>query len=327
MTSTSVLAVPPSYVAHPLHDDERTWPETNCYVDVLVVLLHSLGLDPVAGLAFTLGIDFEGDQYTFFKFPHDDLRSLYGIEIQELNPWKSVLAHAVEQSALGRYLLPEVDSFYLPDTAGVSYRLDHTKSSIAVIEVDAERRVLHYLHNRGRYTLSGEDFARVFRLDDYAPAAGVLPPYVEIVKVDRVIHRSPTALAARAVELLRVHLARRPPRNPVGRHRERLTRDLAWLKGEPISAFHHYAFATVRQAGAGFGLTASFLQWLEAHGEENLGPAIAAFETVSTTAKTVQFKLARMANTGRDVDISTLFETMERAWDDGMRRLDARYGN
>ena len=33
--------------AHALHAPERNWPETNCYVDVWVELLHDLGLDPV----------------------------------------------------------------------------------------------------------------------------------------------------------------------------------------------------------------------------------------------------------------------------------------
>ena len=326
MVSVLGVAEPAAYVTHPLHEDERTWPETNCYVDVLVALLHSLQLDPVAGLAFTLGIDFEGDQYTFFKFPLSDLRLLYGVEVQELNPWKSVLVHASEQLALGRFLLPEVDSYFLPDTAGVSYRIDHTKSSIAIAHVDVAQRVLRYYHNRGAYTLSGEDFAGVFRLDQYAPAPGVLPPYVETVKVDRLVQLPVTELAMRAIELTRLHLGQRPARNPIAVHREQIARDLEWLKREPLATFHQYAFATVRQAGAGFGLTASFVRWLEAHGEQGLEPAALAFETLSTTAKTVQFKLARMANLKRDVDITPLFETMERAWDEGMGRLVERYG-
>ncbi len=325
MNAVSGLAESAAYVTHPLHEDERTWPETNCYVDVLVALLHSLKLDPVAGLAFTLGIDFEGDQYTFFKFPHGDLRLLYGVEIQELNPWKSVLVHASEQLALGRFLLPEVDSYFLPDTAGVSYRIDHTKSSIAIAHLDVAARELGYFHNRGSYTLSGEDFAGVFRLDQYAPGSFVLPPYVETVKVDRIVHLSPAELAERAVALTRLHLAQRPSRNPIAVHRERIARDLEWLKGEPLQTFHQYAFATVRQAGAGFGLTASFIRWLQAHGEEGIEPAALAFETLSTTAKTVQFKLARMANLKRDVDVSPLFETMERAWDEGMGCLVERF--
>lgn len=314
-----------AYVTHALHEDERTWPETNCYVDVLVTVLHSLELDPVAALAFTLGIDFEGDQYTFFKFPHPDLRFLYEVEVQELNPWRSVIVHAVEQLALGRYLLPEVDSYFLPDTAGVSYRSEHAKSTIAIAHVDVERRVLRYFHNRGYHTLSGEDFDGVFRLDEYAPAAGVLPPYVEIAKLDRLVRLGPAELTARAVELARLHLAQRPSRNPIAVHRDRLQRDLEWLKGEPLAMFHQYAFATVRQAGAGFGLTASFLRWLQSNGEGGLEGAAVAFETLSSTAKTVQFKLARMAGQKRDVDVNPLMGTMERAWDEGMSHLVERY--
>ena len=56
-------------------------------------------------------------------------------------------------------------------------------------------------------------------------------------------------------------------------------------------------------------------------------PAATAFDTISSTAKTVQFKLARMANLKRDVDVAPLFETMERAWDDGMARLGEYYGD
>jgi hypothetical protein len=316
-----------TYVTHALHDDERAWPETNCYVDVWVAVLHSLGLDPVAGLAFTLGIDFEGDQYTFFKFPHADLRLLYGVEVQELNPWRSVMVHAAEQEALGRFLMPEVDSHFLPDTAGVSYKIDHAKSTIAVAHIDIERRILHYFHNRGYYTLSGADFAGVFRLDEHAPAPGVLPPYVEIAKLDRVVHLTPRELADRAVALTRMHLAQRPTRNPIALHRARILADLEWLKREELEVFHKYAFATVRQAGAGFGLTASYLRWLEAQGERGLEPAAAAFDSLSTTAKTVQFKLARMANLRRDVDVGPLLETMERAWDEGMAHLVSHYGD
>ena len=50
------------------------WVEKNCYVDVWIELLHALGLEPLAMLAFTVAVDFEGDQWTFFKPSHDDLR-------------------------------------------------------------------------------------------------------------------------------------------------------------------------------------------------------------------------------------------------------------
>ena len=49
-------------------------------MDVWIEVLHALGLDPVAASAFTLSCDFEGDQWTFFKYPPEDLRALFGIE-------------------------------------------------------------------------------------------------------------------------------------------------------------------------------------------------------------------------------------------------------
>ncbi len=329
MTSVLGLAEHGVYAAHPLHDDERTWPETNCYVDVWIAVLHSLGLDPIAGLAFTLALDFEGDQYTFFKYQHSDLRMLFGVDVEELNPWRGIAAHAVEQVALGRYMMPEVDSHYLPDTSGVSYGIDHAKSTIAIAHIDVDRRVLKYFHNRGYYTVEGRDFDGIFRLGEFAPAEGVLPPYVEIAKLDRVVRLTPAELGARAEELTRVHLARRPARNPIAVHRARIVRDLEWLKGEPLTTFHLYAFATVRQAGACFALSATYLRWLDAqtHRSGRLEAAAAAFETISTTAKTVQFKLARMANLKRDVDLTPLLETMERAWDEGMLRLTDEFGD
>ena len=68
----------PAFAAHPLHDADREWPETNCYVDLWIELLHARGLEPEAMLGFTLRQDFEGDQFTFFKPPLADLEALYG---------------------------------------------------------------------------------------------------------------------------------------------------------------------------------------------------------------------------------------------------------
>ena len=106
-TSATTPGTVSTYASHPLHGDDRTWPETNCYVDLWIEVLHARGLEPLAGLAFTLGLDYEGDQFTFFKFPHADLRVLFGIEVQELNVWRPLEVHAAEQLALGRMLMPE----------------------------------------------------------------------------------------------------------------------------------------------------------------------------------------------------------------------------
>lgn len=325
----SVLRLPPGAKppAHPLHSDDRTWPETNCYVDLWIEVLNGLGLEPTAGLAFTIGLDFEGDQYTFFKYSLDELHLLYGIEIEELNIWRPLSVHAAEQVALGRFLMPEMDSYYLPDTAGVNYRLEHGKSSIAIDDIDLDARTLRYFHNRGLHTLSGDDFTAVFRLDEHSPAPGVLPPYAEIAKIERMVKRTPADLAEHSIALARAHVARRPARNPIAKHRDRFAQDLEWLKSEPLSMFHQYAFATVRQAGACYALTATYLRWLEQHGQTGLEPAAMAFDTISSTAKTVQFKLARMASAKRNVDVSPLLETMERSWDEGMSRLADYYGD
>ena len=42
-TRPSGLAPAGPYVPHPLHDSGRDWPETNCYVDLWIELLHGRG--------------------------------------------------------------------------------------------------------------------------------------------------------------------------------------------------------------------------------------------------------------------------------------------
>src|SRR6267378_8083140 len=147
-----------TYVASSCRADDRVWSETNCYVDLWIELLHALGLDPLAAAAFTLTTDFEGDQWTFFKFPLEDLWMLFGIDVYEMNVWQPIERHIVEQLELGRLLTIEVDSWYLPDTAGVSYQLDHVKSSIVPNRIDPDRREMAYFHNAGYYEVSGDDY-------------------------------------------------------------------------------------------------------------------------------------------------------------------------
>ena len=67
---------PADYRPHELHGAGRDWPQTNCYVDLWIEVLHSMGYAPEAALGFTLLQDFEGDQFTFFKFPPEDLELL-----------------------------------------------------------------------------------------------------------------------------------------------------------------------------------------------------------------------------------------------------------
>ena len=305
-----------TYERHPVHATERIWTETNCYVDLWIEVLHALHLDPVAGAAFTLSADFEGDQWTFFKSPPEDLRRLYGIEVSEMNAWRSLLHHAVEQLELGRFLTMEADSWFLPDTAGVSYRLAHVKSTIVPNRVDVEARRLGYFHNAGYFELEGDDFDGVF-LDRE------LPPYVELVRLERL--RRDVALDD-VLALTAEHLARRPDDNPMVRLRKRIEDDLAWLADEGLDAFHDYAFGTCRQCGATAELAASFVDWLAGRGEDGIDGIAAQLRAVAQAAKTLQFNLARAAR-GRSVDLQSPLGEMERDWDEALGALAARYGN
>jgi uncharacterized protein DUF1839 len=318
---------PAAYAPHPLHAADRAWPESNCSVDLWVELLHTAGAEPLAALPFCLAIDLEGDQWTFFKFPLADLDALYGVDVFELNVWCSLAGHVAEQLALGRPAIVEVDAFYLPDTAGTSYRANHVKTSIGIQAIDLEGRRLGYFHNAGYYELSGDDFAGVFRLEGHLTHAEYLPPYVEVAKLHQRAPRTGRALFDASLALLRTHLARRPATNPFHRYAARFPADLASLAGQPLSSFHNYAFATLRQCGAAFELGSTYFCWLEERGECGLQPAAAACARIATTAKALQFKTARAVNTQKPFDPAPMLETMSAAWDETMTTLTACYGN
>jgi hypothetical protein len=309
---------------HSLHAVERTWTETNCYVDVWIEVLHALGLDPVAAGAFTLSTDFEGDQWTFFKFPPEDLRTLFGLEVSEFNVWKSVIDHVIEQLDLGRLCTVEVDSWFLPDTRGVSYGIAHVKSTIVPQMIDVGGRVLGYFHNAGYFELEGDDFDGVFRLGSHTDAPG-LPPYVELIRLERVRRHDPD-LVSRVVSLTRDHLRRRPSDNPIVRLGARLAHDMPWLTQQDLETFHLYSFGTCRQCGATAELAASFVEWLNRHDQPGTESAVASFSDLAAGAKALQFALARVVR-GRQVDLAAILGPMEQHWADAMATLVERYGD
>jgi hypothetical protein len=317
---------PATYARHRLHEGERIWPESNCYVDLWIELLHTARLEPVAALPFTLTIDVEGDQWTFFKFPLADLYDLYGIDVIELNVWRPLLDHVGDQLAQRRPTIVEVDAFYLPDTTGTSYRTEHVKTSIAIQALDCERHRLRYFHNAAYYELEGLDFVDLFRLDGDTAGPTQLPPYVEVVKFSA---RTPLAgpeLVAASRDLLRRYLSRRPEGNPFRRYKRQFSSDLDNLAGGSLTRFHGYAFATVRQCGAAFELAGAYMRWLEANREGDLARVAVACEDIATNAKALQFKAARAVNTGRSFDPSPTLDAMADRWDQVMSALDAMYG-
>ena len=324
MTTTQLSVDAAGFRPHPLHATERNWTETNCYVDVWIEVLHALGLDPVAAAAFTLSADFEGHQWSFFKYPPEDLRTLFGLEVSELNVWKPVIEHVAEELELGRLCTVEADSWFLPDTRGVSYRIAHVKSTIVPGALDVEGRRLGYFHNAGYFELEGEDFDGTFRRGVHADSLE-LPPYMELIRLDRVRRDDPT-LVDRVVTLTRDHLGRRPATNPVARLGERLVADLPWLAGQDLETFHLYSFGTCRQCGASAELASSFVDWLNRHDRPGTEAAAESFAALAAGAKALQFALARVVR-GRQVDLAPILASMERHWSDAVATLLTRYGD
>lgn len=314
---------PQTYQKHHIHGEDRVWAETNCYVDLWIELLHAYGHEPDAALAFTLGIDFEGDQWTFFKFPLADIYTLYGMDVQELAIWKPVVKHVEEQVGMGRPVLIELDAFYLPDTAGTAYQLEHVKTTVAVNEIDIENRQMGYFHNQGYFHLEGENFSRIFHLDGL-PDPAVLPPYVELVKQHNSMVKENEAILAESINQLTRQLTLLPAENPFHHFKARFNEDLGWLMEQELDIFHKYSFATLRQYGACFELATTYLHWLAKNGQSGLEPAITAFSEISNGAKTLQFQLARAINRKRKLDLSGLDQAAEN-WDTGMDLLRSKY--
>jgi hypothetical protein len=316
---------PQQYLPHELHRGERMWAESNCYIDVWIEVLHAMNCDPRACLGFVLSADWEGDQFTFFKPPHEDLTALYGVDVQELNVYKPLIANACEQLRLGKLVLTEADAFFLPDTAGTDYRTQHTKTTIGIQEIDVDARTLGYFHNSSYHALGNADFVGLFRLDAPSDPA-FLPLFAEFVRTSRVKPLPTGDLVARSIELLKKHLARRPVDNPVARFSRQFCEDVERLKVEGLSAYHAYAFATIRQLGAAFDFGALYLRWLASHGEKGLDESAADFAEISATSKSLILKAARAVSARKPVDHASMLSEIERRWAAGTGRLASRYG-
>lgn len=316
---------PASYQPHPLHATPRAWGESNCYIDVWIEVLNALGCEPTACLSFVTRLDWERDQFTFFKPPLDDLYELYGVDVQELTVYRGILANAATQLCGGRLVLTEADAYYLPDTAGTDYRTQHTKTTIGIQELDVGGRVLGYFHNAGYHVLRDADFVGLFRLDT-PPDAAFMPLFAELVKTERVVRLEDHALAARSLTLLKKHLSRRPTENPIARFATQLGDDLERLRGEGLEAYHLYAFATIRQLGAAFELAAVYLRWLGVRGPSDLAPSVEAFDAISTTCKSLILKAARAVASSKKVELAPMLHEIESQWAAGVTHLARRCG-
>lgn len=299
---------PATYRRHPLHDGERTYQETNCFADCVIELVAAAGHEPEAMLAGTVAVDFEVDQWTFFKPAPEDLVALYGLDLHEMQPYRSIPEQTAARLALGQTTMPEVDSYWLPDVAATDYRTNHVKSSIVIEGIDLDARVLRYFHNAGYFELSGEDYDGLF-----GPQA--LPPYVELVRFGVAPALSGDALRAAARDLLAGYLGRRPAGNPFDRFLAALEADLPRLLEGDEADYHAYAFHNPRMAGASFELLASHVRWLL--GEEGEQAATALDDVVGGT-KMLLFRLARR----RAFDVAGVIGSMAEGYAAAMAELD-----
>jgi len=302
---------PGAYERHLLHATSRTYTETNCYADIIIELLHACGYEPLAAFAHVVRLDFEGDQWTFFKPPPEDLERLFGIDIHEMQPYRPIPVQIAEQIELGRTLIVELDSWFMPDTASTTYRAEHVKTSVAADAIDLQGETLRYFHSAGLFELSGDDFRGIFRLD--GQAADVLPPYTELVRFDAGERLEGERLQAASRDLLGRHLAHRPADNPFVRFGAQLTRALPELLEQGPDAYHAYAFATVRMAGSAFEVLGTYADWLS----DGHGATSEPMREIVDACKAMSFRLARR----RAFDAEPLIATMGAAYERAIEAL------
>jgi hypothetical protein len=310
-----------TYRRHFLHADDRDWTERNCSIDSWIEVLHAQGLDPMAMLPFTLAVDFQGDQWTFYKPSPSELWELYGMDVQELNVWQPLLEHVVFHVGEGRLISTETDAFFLPDTRGTDYRAQHTKTNIVIHAVDVERRQLGYFHNAGCYQLEGDDFAGVFALG--APADPTfMPLFAELIRTDRRKQLTSASLRALSARLLDSYVARRPERNPVAAFAQSIDTDIQRVQPHGLDRYHAFAFANIRQLGSACELASLYLRWLHPPDGNALTDAADAFANISTTAKALILKGARAVHAHRPSNVGPMLKAAAGEWDLAMRQID-----
>jgi hypothetical protein len=309
---------PATYQRHPFHGPDRIWPEGNCYSDLWIEILPALGLPSESIFGFTVTQDFEGDHFTFFKPPLEDIESLFGIVVQELAIYDEVATHVENQLARGRLSLVEVDSYFLPDTRGLSYGISHGKTSVAFNRLDRAARRAEYFHGPGYHVLEGEDFDGVFK--GYGDETTPFLPYTEVVKFPR----GPIAQPSRAAvgDILVRHMARRPVENPIRVFQSGIAAQAEAVAARDPGFFHLFAFNTLRQFGANFELLAGHIAWLDDHAD---APGVAAARQIAETAKVCQFQLARACARKKFDSLSPALEPAVEAYDALMAALDARW--
>lgn len=296
---------PQTWRPHALHDPDRTYVEANCHLDAIIEVVAAAGGDPTAMLGIAVTTDFEVDQWTFLKPAEVDLRTLYGIDARECAPYLPLVDHVVARLDVGQTLMPEVDAFHLPDTAGTSYHADHVRTSIVVEAIDVPSRRMRYFHNSRYAEVSAADFDAVLGLDE---RDNLLPlgSYCDQIRFNTGPLLTGDALREAAADATREHLERRPAHNPFPAFAAFVEEHMGDLVEGDLAVFHALAFATVRMAGSSFELLATHVRWLL--GEE--APAAGALDEVVAGCKMIGFRMARR----RPFDVAVAVEPLGAAW-------------
>jgi hypothetical protein len=253
-----------------------------------------------------------------------DMLEMYGFDIQELNPWQNLAEHVATQVKRGNPVLVELDSWYLPDTAGSSYKTEHVKSTVAVNSINLQQKTMGYFHGQGYYELQGEDFDHIFQLQGLVHER-MLPPYIELIK----LRSRPDSLTAQELlGLSRAALCRQlvlmPRENPFVKFKERFSEHLPVLMEAGMDTFHKYSFATFRQFGACFELAATYLQWLQERDDADLDKAIRHYLFIAESVKAIQFQFARAMARKKVLELD-LLDQMSDAWQQSRDLLTANY--
>ena len=304
---------PATYRPHLIHTGERNYIETNCFTDIISELMHARGDEPLATFGSFVRMEFENDQWTFFKPLAIDMELLFGIDVHEIQPYRPIARQVAEQLAQDRTMTIELDAWYLPDTAATSYRNAHVKTGVIAEAIDLVDERFRYFHNASLYELAGEDFRGAFRTET-GWAGDVLPPYTELIRFDAGPRLQGEELRAAAVELLRGHLDHVPATNPFDRFHARLAADLPDLLAGDEARYHAFTFATFRMAGAGFELLGSHVDW--AFGDAG-ARASQAMARIVEGCKALGFKLARR----RPFDPTEAMDSLSAAWTEALGSL------
>ena len=167
-------------------------------------------------LPLLAAIDFEGDQWTFFKPPHDELRELYGVDVQELNVWRP-LRRARAGAPRGRQAGQHRGRRVLAARHG-RHRLparSTRRRRSCIQDLDLERAPPRLLPQRRLLRARGRGLRAAVPRSTRRPTRRSCRCSPSCVRVDRVVRRPVAELRAMSRALLARHLARRPADNPV----------------------------------------------------------------------------------------------------------------